>query len=79
MEFIRCIDTMRCVINSVEAYEVSGPNRYARMDRNFYFPSESYLDNIEDTRDKSSGILMDRLMRFKDSENLKFVVWLDYD
>lgn len=69
----------RLVVQSVEAYEVSGDTRWARMDATFSYPHEDYAETAEETITKTVAALNDLLSTVPDCGQLHYLVWIDPD
>lgn len=69
----------RLVVQSVEAYEVNGDTRRARMDATFSYPHANYAETAEETITKTVAALNDLLSTVPDSTELQYLVWIDPD
>ncbi len=69
----------KLVVQSVEAYEVSGDTRWLRMDATFSYPHEDYAKTAEETITKTVAALNYQMSTVPDCEELQYLVWIDPD
>ena len=67
------------VVQSVEAYEMSGDTRCLRMDATFSYPHEEYAETAEETITKTVAFLNYVLSTVPDCGELQYLVWIDPD
>jgi hypothetical protein len=67
------------IVQSVEAYEVHGDMRWARLDATFSYPHTEYAATKQETI-LQAGAALDYLhSSVPDSRDLLFLVWIDPD